>query len=91
MTAFLLDLRARQTTSSRLCRERKYVRPGLGRSLDRRLAAANIPAARLADELARLNAAEAIFAESAAAAVTQAAGIHAESRTVRDPIGRSTP
>jgi DNA mismatch repair protein MutS len=37
-------------------------------------AATDIPAARLPDELARLNAAEAIFAEHAAAAVTQWSG-----------------
>ena len=37
-------------------------------------AAADVPAARLADELARLNVAELLFAESAAAAVTAAAG-----------------
>ncbi|HVL13602.1 MAG TPA: DNA mismatch repair protein MutS, partial [Gemmata sp.] len=46
--------------------------------------AADVPAARLPDELARLNAAEAIFAESAAAAVTLAAGADMpRSRTAR--------
>jgi DNA mismatch repair protein MutS len=55
-------------------------------------AAAETPAARLADELARLNAAEAIFAECAAATVTQGAGPHMpKSRTARpdwtfDPV-----
>ncbi|HJZ58784.1 MAG TPA: DNA mismatch repair protein MutS [Gemmataceae bacterium] len=37
-------------------------------------AATDVPAARLPDELSRLNVAEILFAESAAAAVTQAAG-----------------
>jgi len=47
-------------------------------------AAADIHATGLADELARLNAAEALFSESAAAAVTQAAGAHLpKSRTAR--------
>jgi DNA mismatch repair protein MutS len=46
--------------------------------------AADIPALRLPDELARLNAAECIFAESAAAAVTEAAAAHLPaSRTAR--------
>src|SRR2546422_87285 len=38
-------------------------------------AAADVPAGRLADEFARLNAAEVLFAESAVAAVTGAAGV----------------
>src|SRR4029079_7914441 len=47
-------------------------------------AAADVPAHRLADELARLNAAEALFAESAAACVTAAAGSYMpKSRTAR--------
>jgi DNA mismatch repair protein MutS len=46
--------------------------------------AADVSASRLPDELARLNAAECIFAENAAAAVTQAAGVHLpKSRTAR--------
>lgn len=46
--------------------------------------AADCPASRLADELARLAPAECLFAESAAAAVTQAAGAHLpKSRTLR--------
>jgi len=47
-------------------------------------AAADVVASRLADEIARLNAAEVIFAENAAAAVTEAAGAHMpKSRTAR--------
>src|SRR5205823_1753144 len=39
-------------------------------------AAVDTPAGRLADELSRLSAAEVLFPEAAAAAVTQAAGPH---------------
>jgi DNA mismatch repair protein MutS len=47
-------------------------------------AAADISAARLSDELARLNAAEALFSEGAAAAVTEASGASLpKSRTAR--------
>jgi DNA mismatch repair protein MutS len=47
-------------------------------------AATDVPAHRLPDELARLNAAEALFAEGAAAAVTQAANSQLpKSRTAR--------
>ncbi len=47
-------------------------------------AASDVSASRLPDELARLSAAECLFAESAAAAVTQAAAIHLpRSRTAR--------
>ncbi|MBA4187272.1 MAG: DNA mismatch repair protein MutS [Planctomycetaceae bacterium] len=46
--------------------------------------AADVPAPRLPDELARLSAAECLFAENVAAAVTQAAGAHLpKSRTAR--------
>jgi DNA mismatch repair protein MutS len=46
--------------------------------------AADVPGPRLPDELARLNAAECLFAEHAAAAVTLAAGVHLpKSRTAR--------
>ncbi|MBA4067296.1 MAG: DNA mismatch repair protein MutS [Isosphaera sp.] len=46
--------------------------------------AADVPAARLTDELARVGAAEVLFAEHAAAAVTLAAGPHLpKSRTAR--------
>jgi len=46
--------------------------------------AADVPAPRVPDELARLSAAECLFAENAAAAVTQAAGAHLpKSRTAR--------
>lgn len=47
-------------------------------------AAADVAASRLPDDLARLSAAECLFAESAAAAVTQAAAVHLpRSRTAR--------
>src|SRR5262245_6693706 len=48
-------------------------------------AAADVPAQRLADELARLSAAEALFAESAAAAVTQAAATHLPASRIARP------